>query len=266
VSSTLRTRRTLLRAAVALATLTIAAAVAIALLRSGTSSGPTPPEPALPPSPRSAIAPKNVPLGPTPVAYWAPVVAATAARRAPARGAVVAEVPAHTPEGTTNIVLVLGPTEREAGDLWVRVRIPGAREEVRGWVPRRALGGYTAVRTRLIVDRTRLTATLVRDGRPVLRAPVAVGAASTPTPSGEFYVRNRLHKYRSPFYGPVAFGTSARSAAAIDWPAGGFVGIHGTNRPDLIPGRVSAGCIRMSNRDIVRLARLMRVGTPVSIR
>jgi hypothetical protein len=200
------------------------------------------------------------------VAYWAPVVAATAARRAPAAGAVVAAVPAHTPEGTTNIVLVLGPTERGAGNLWVRVRIPGARNEVLGWVPRRALGGYTPVTTRLVVDRARLRATLARDGRPVFRAPVAVGAPATPTPGGEFYVRNRLHKYRSPFYGPVAFGTSARSAAASDWPAGGFVGIHGTNRPDLIPGRVSAGCIRMSNRDIVRLARLMSVGTPVSIR
>ena len=75
-----------------------------------------------------------------------------------------------------------------------------------------------------------------------------------------------LHKYRSPFYGPVAFGTSARSAAVRDWPAGGFVGIHGTNRPDLIPGEISAGCIRMTNRDILRLARLMRVGTPVSVR
>jgi lipoprotein-anchoring transpeptidase ErfK/SrfK len=262
VSGTLRTRRTVLGAA--LATLMLAAAVA--LLRSGTSSGPAPPQPALPPSPRSAITPTNVPLGPPPVAYWAPVVAATAARRGPAGSAVVAEVPARTPEGTTNIVLLAGPTKRVAGELWVRVRTPGETQEVRGWVPRRALGGYTPVRTRLVVDRTRLTATLLRDGRPLFRAPVGVGAPATPTPSGEFYVRNRLYKYSSPFYGPVAFGTSARSAAASDWPAGGFVGIHGTNRPDLIPGRVSAGCIRMSNRDIVRLARLMRVGTPVSIR
>jgi len=61
-------------------------------------------------------------------------------------------------------------------------------------------------------------------------------------------------------------GTTPRSAAASDGPAGGFVGIPGTNRPDLIPGRVSAGCIRMRNREILHLARLMRVGTPVSIR
>ena len=72
-------------------------------------------------------------------------------------------------------------------------------------------------------------------------------------------------RYRSPFYGPLAFGTSARSAVLTDWPGGGFVGIHGTNRPELIPGRVSHGCIRMRNRDIERLGRLMPVGTPIII-
>jgi len=70
----------------------------------------------------------------------------------------------------------------------------------------------------------------------------------------------------SPFYGPVAFGTSARSEVLTDWPAGGFVGIHGTNRPDLLPGRVSHGCIRLRNQDILRLARLLPVGTPLTIR
>ena len=117
-----------------------------------------------------------------------------------------------------------------------------------------------------MVDRARLTVTLFRDGRPVFRADAGIGAPGTPTPAGRFYVRNKLHRYTSPFYGPVAFGTSARSAAASDWPAGGFVGIHGTNRPDLIPGRVSAGCIRLKNRAILRLAQLMDVGTPVRVR
>jgi L,D-transpeptidase catalytic domain len=251
-------------AALGLAGLLIGAAVAVVLV--GGSSGPSSAEPALPPSPRSALAPENVPLGPHPVASWAPVVESTAVRRSPTRAKVVAELPTRTPEGTTNIVLMLGETRRGAGRLWVRVRAPGLRQDVRGWVPRSALGGYTAVRTRLVVDRARLIATLLRDRRPVFRARVAIGMPSTPTPSGDFYVRNQLHRYRSPFYGPLAFGTSARSSGVTDWPAGGFVGIHGTNRADLIPGRVSHGCIRMSNPDIVRLARLMPVGTPMTVR
>jgi hypothetical protein len=31
-------------------------------------------------------------------------------------------------------------------------------------------------------------------------------------------------------------GTSARSRVLTDWPAGGFIGIHGTDEPALIPG------------------------------
>jgi lipoprotein-anchoring transpeptidase ErfK/SrfK len=121
------------------------------------------------------------------------------------------------------------------------------------------------VRTKLYVDTRRLRLRLERRGRTVLRAPIGVGKRRWPTPRGEFYVRNELRGFRSPAYGPVAFGTSARSAVLTDWPGGGFVGIHGTNQPSLIPGRVSHGCIRLRNGDILRLARHMPVGTPVSI-
>ena len=99
----------------------------------------------------------------------------------------------------------------------------------------------------------------------MLRLPVGVGMPGWRTPRGKFYVRNKLTRYRSPEYGPVAFGTSARSPAATDWPAGGYVGIHGTDRPDLIPGAVSHGCIRLRNADIVALARRVPIGTPVTI-
>jgi lipoprotein-anchoring transpeptidase ErfK/SrfK len=132
-------------------------------------------------------------------------------------------------------------------------------------VSRADLGGYEIVRTRLIVDRARLTLTLLRDGKAVFHAPVGIGAAGSPTPAGSYFIRNRLTRYASPFYGPIAFGTSAQSPTLTDWPAGGFVGIHGTNEPNLIPGRVSHGCIRLRNADIVRLARLLPVGTPLTI-
>ena len=192
---------------------------------------------------------------------WAAVRRATIARAAPRIAARrVARVGRRTPEGTTNIVIATRRVRR-GGRLWVRVRLPNAT----GWVPRSALGGYGVVHTRLVVDRRRLTATLMRNGRAVFRSRVAVGRRGAPTPGGHFYVRDRLTRYASPTYGPVAFGTSATSPTLTDWPAGGFIGIHGTDRPDLVPGRVSHGCIRMRNRDIVRLARIMPVGTPVTI-
>jgi hypothetical protein len=189
-----------------------------------------------------------------------------AARRAPRADArVVARLSTRTPEGTANVVAVLDHRESRAGAVWVRVRLAVLPSGLTGWVPRRALGGLSSVDTELRVDLGRLSATLYRAGRRVLRADVGVGTPDAPTPRGRFYIRDRLTRYASPTYGPVAFGTSARSETLTDWPGGGFVGIHGPDRPDLLPGRVSHGCIRMRNEDIVELARRMPVGTPVTI-
>jgi L,D-transpeptidase catalytic domain len=215
------------------------------------------------PPPRSGLAvpkPQLLAAARDRVFLWAPVRRTLLVREAPSASArILARVTASTPELTENIVLVTGRTRRSNG-LWVPVLAAGAE----GWAPRSALGGYEAVDTRLLVDTDALTATLLRANRVVFRAPVGVGTADAPTPTGAYYVRNRLTRYRSAFYGPVAFGTSARSTLT-DWPAGGFVGIHGTNHPELLPGRVSHGCIRMRNEDIITLARLMPVGTPVEI-
>ena len=199
------------------------------------------------------------------LSFWAPIVRRVVARARPTTSArVVARLATRTPEGTSNAVLLLQRRE-SGGKPWLKVRLPALPNNTTGWVPRTSLGGYQAVDTHLVVDRRRLNAVLYRRGRPVFRAHVGIGQRRWPTPAGRFYIRNRLTGYRSPFYGPIAFGTSARSAVLTDWPAGGFVGIHGTNRPDLVPGRVSHGCIRMRNGDIVRLARLMPPGTPLTI-
>jgi lipoprotein-anchoring transpeptidase ErfK/SrfK len=209
-------------------------------------------------TPRTAAA--EVAALPAPVQLAVP--ARTSARR---RAPVVATVPTRTPEGTRNIVAVLGHAQDRAGRPWVRVRLAVLPNGTTGWMPRGALGGYGTVNTRLDINLRKLRATLLRAGRPVLRAPIGAGMAGWPTPRGRFYIRNRLTRYSSPTYGPVAFGTSARSAVATDWPAGGFVGIHGTDQAYLVPGRVSHGCIRMRNADILALARRMPIGTPVTI-
>ena len=46
---------------------------------------------------------------------------------------------------------------------------------------------------------------------------------------------------------------------------GGEYAIHGTNNPRSIGGFVSYGCIRMFNRDIRELYRMVAVGTPVIV-
>ena len=106
-----------------------------------------------------------------------------------------------------------------------------------------------------------MTATLLRNARSIFQAQVGVGKAGYPTPTSTFYIRNKFVRHSSPFYGPLAFGKSARSEVLTDWSAGGFVGVHGTNEAKLDSGRVSHGCIRLSNGDILELGRLMPIGT-----
>ena len=201
-----------------------------------------------------------------PRARFAPVIRQVEARALPRRDSPsVAMLPRETEEQTTNIVLVLGE-DRGPDGTWVHVRLPVLPNDRTAWVPRTTLGGYDFVDTHLVVDLGRLTATLLRGGRRVFRARVGIGRAEWPTPKGNFYIRDKVSGFDNPFYGPIAFGTSARSAVLTDWPGGGFVGIHGTNEPSLIPGRISHGCVRMRNEDIVRLAGLMPVGTPLTIK
>lgn len=170
-----------------------------------------------------------------------------------------------TPERTQNIVLLLASIEVAPGEMWYEVRLPVLPNNSVGWVPRRALGNLYTVRTHLYVSRERFTATLKRDGRTIFKTRIGVGRPATPTPKGEFYIRDEVAGFGNAFFGPIAFGTNGRSAVLTEWPDGGFIGIHGTDRPGILPGAVSHGCIRMVNRAIRRLAKLMPIGTPLTI-
>jgi hypothetical protein len=224
---------------------------------------------ALPASPTPALViEKPAPLFPARyLSRWSTVRRSTVAHAAAAaRSPVVARLSTTTSDGTAEVLSVLRARTGADGRLWVEVRLPVLPNNSVGWVLRGSLGAYETVTTHLVVDRRALRATLFRAGVRVFSAPIGIGAPASPTPAGQFTIRDRLTQYASPFYGPLAFGTTARSAVLTDWPDGGFIGIHGTNAPQLLPGRVSHGCIRLRNRDIVRLAALMPIGTPLTIR
>lgn len=171
-----------------------------------------------------------------------------------------------TEDGFPEVYLVLARYRDAAGRTWLKVRLPMRPNGKTGWVRRRALGKLHTARTFLRIDKHRLRATLYRRGKRIWRAPVGIGKPGTETPGGRFYIRERLRvRGHGTIYGPLAFGTSAYSKLS-EWPGGGVVGIHGTNEPGLIPGRPSHGCVRVRNPDILRLGRLMPIGTPVLIR
>ena len=128
------------------------------------------------------------------------------------------------------------------------------------------LGAPQTVHTYVVVSTEKMTLTLYRNGTAIFFTRVGTGKAGTPTPHGQFYIRDRLNGFPvGSIYGPLAFGTSALSNAETDWPGGGMIGIHGTDEASLIPGHPSHGCIRVPNCEIVKLARLLPIGTPLTI-
>jgi hypothetical protein len=172
----------------------------------------------------------------------------------------------NTEDGMPEVYVVLQSRLDDDDRVWFEIGIPGRPNGRTGWVREQQLSAPRVVETHLTIDRGALTATLRERGRTIWRSRVGVGAAATPTPKGTFWIRERLRNLGGdPLYGPWAFGTSAYSKLT-DWPGGGVVGIHGTNQPELIPGRPSHGCVRVPNDRIVKLVKLMPVGTPVTVK
>ena len=149
---------------------------------------------------------------------------------------------------------------------WYHVQLPLKPNGVTGWVRARDVE-LAAVTTRIVVDLSARRVTLFDGGRPVLTARAAIGSSATPTPTGRYYVNQRLVPAdpTGPF-GPGAIGISAFSEVLTGWAQGGPIAIHGTNRPDLIGAAVSNGCIRVRNDLLRRLFDRTRAGTPVTVR
>jgi lipoprotein-anchoring transpeptidase ErfK/SrfK len=192
-------------------------------------------------------------------------VAAHSAPKASAR--TVGRLKTRTPDKTDELVLVLASTTDAQDRTWYQVRLPIRPNGTKGWVPADALSEPQPLDTWLRISTSAYRVTLIKKGKKVFSARVGVGQPQWATPKGQFYIRSKLTGYGAAgsFYGPVAFGTSATSDTLTDWPGGGYVGVHGTNQPGLIPGRISHGCVRLKNADILRLSKLMPVGTPVTI-
>jgi hypothetical protein len=147
-----------------------------------------------------------------------------------------------------------------------KVQLPVRPNGSTGWV-RAADVRVMVVRTRILVDLSQRRITLFREGRAILVTTAAIGAPSTPTPTGHFYVNQRVLT-TSPLgdYGPGAVGISAFSEVLVNWPQGGPIAIHGTNAPGMIGFAISHGCLRVRNADARVLLRLADEGTPVEIR
>lgn len=107
---------------------------------------------------------------------------------------------------------------------------------------------------------------VIDDGKVIATFSVAVGAAASPSPAGEFQIVSRVAN-------PTYYHPGTVIPSGKDNPVGtrwvglsqkGY-GIHGTNVPRSIGHAASHGCIRLRNRDMERLFTMLRVGDVVQI-
>ncbi len=245
--------------------LALAAAIAAAGLvpAAGAVAQGTPP----PAAPEAAAGP--VPAPPTKATTWTGrLIAPVMARRAPRAGAAAAfKLSPIAPFANGPTQLMVTRTTLVDGRRWVEVLLPRRPNGSRGWVPADVLDLRTTP-MRITIDLGDRRLTVLRGGRRAFSAPIAVGKAATPTPRGSFAIAETIRtNLPDAFLGPYVLPITGFSEKLNEFAGGnGRVAIHGTNLPALIGTAASNGCIRMLNRDVVRLARVIAPGTPVTIR
>jgi hypothetical protein len=167
--------------------------------------------------------------------------------------------------GVPQVLDLLNKTRGTDGDLWFKALLPVRPNGTKGYVPAKALS-LASTGYRLVLHRDRYELLLYQGCKRIRRFPIGIGTGETPTPVGRFYL-NVLLKPPDPntIYGTYAYGLSAFSDVLVNWRGGGVVGLHGTNQPWSIGKESSHGCIRMYNSDIEKLAKLLPLGTPITI-
>ena len=115
--------------------------------------------------------------------------------------------------------------------------------------------GSDADRTRVEVDLSAQTATLIRDNATVKTAPISSGKKKFRTPTGEYVVTNKHRQWKSTLYGasmPFYLRLSCRD-----------FGLHAGHLPGY---PASHGCIRMRNKDAADFFKQVPVGAKVVIK
>ncbi|MCW8134025.1 MAG: L,D-transpeptidase family protein, partial [Planctomycetota bacterium] len=118
------------------------------------------------------------------------------------------------------------------------------------------------------VDRARLVAYLCFDGVALRRYPVCIGPGEK-TPAGTFTIRTKVanpdwwwkgkkYPYGSPenILGTRWLGFDGEENGG----KGAGIGLHGTTKPETIPGRESLGCVRFLNADIEEVYAFLPAG------
>jgi lipoprotein-anchoring transpeptidase ErfK/SrfK len=183
----------------------------------------------------------------------------------PGASAPTATLPAQDEFGSPSVLLAV----QRAGD-WYRALLPTRPNGSTAWV--RAEDVTTTAPTYAVdvsLSAHELSLVQISTGAVILTSPVGIGAPSTPTPTGEFFVRDldpTTGAAAAAAYGPIAFGLSGHSDVLMHFGTGdGRIAIHGTSEPDSIGADISNGCVHVPNAFDLDLTHYLTLGTPVFI-
>jgi hypothetical protein len=125
---------------------------------------------------------------------------------------------------------------------------------------------HIARRKRVVVSIPDRKLAVLEGGKVVKVYAIAVGAVSSPSPSGQFTIVCRAarpsYKHHGRFVPPGKNNPLGPRWLGL---SKAHYGIHGTNDEDSIGRAVSGGCIRMNNQDVEELFAEVEVGDGVEI-
>lgn len=167
--------------------------------------------------------------------------------------------------GVRTVLPVLGRARSSGGQRWVHVRLPGRPNAHTGWI-RAYRTKPTSTEWRLRLDLSARQVTAYHHGRALRRFAAVIGTASTPTPTGRFFIEEALD-LSSQVGGPFALATSARSEVLQEFEGGpGQIALHGRNGLSGALGSASShGCVRLDTEAITWLAQRIGGGVPLTI-
>ena len=167
------------------------------------------------------------------------------------------------PDGKTPLTLLVEAQTRTRA----KVLLPIAPNGSTGWVE---LGQLKIARVdyRIDVSLSKHELVVHHGADTLMTEKVGVGTPQTPTPLGHFYLKALLKPpNQNTVYGHYAYPLSGQSETLKEWKGGEpTLGLHGTNDPAASIGKdVSHGCIRMRNEAIDILAKILPLGTPLTV-
>lgn len=181
--------------------------------------------------------------------------------------APVSFVPASRPiTGERTVLPVIGRSVGAGGVRWLKVMVPGRPNGRTGWIRQLGTTRSTTV-WRIVVETSERRVIVYDGGSPVREFDAIVGAPSTPTPLGEFFVEEDVQMPAKSVGAPYALALSARSNVLQEFDGGpGQIAIHGLgNIGGVLGTAVSHGCVRLDSTAMTWLVLRVVPGVPVTI-